>query len=61
MIIVLGGGIRREMAAAQLAQIHPSLPVIISSGSILVSTGFLLKKRESIGGELPLTFELWIR
>jgi len=35
MIIVLGGGIRREMAAAQLAQIHPSLPVVISSGSTL--------------------------
>jgi len=35
MIIMLGGGIRREMAAAQLAQIHPSLPVIISSGSTL--------------------------
>lgn len=35
MIIVLGGGIRREVAAAQLAQIHPHLPVIISSGSTL--------------------------
>ena len=35
MIIVLGGGIRREMAAAQLAQIHPPLPVVISSGSTL--------------------------
>ncbi len=34
-IVVLGGGIQREMFAAQVAQRHPQLPVLISSGSAL--------------------------
>lgn len=34
-IVVLGGGIKREMFAAQVAQRHPHLPVLISSGSAL--------------------------
>lgn len=34
-IVVLGGGIRREMLAARLAQHYPNLPIIISSGSPL--------------------------
>jgi uncharacterized SAM-binding protein YcdF (DUF218 family) len=33
VIVVLGGGIRREQLAARLAQDHPQLRVIISSGS----------------------------
>ena len=34
-IVVLGGGIRREMLAARLAQSYPNLPIIVSSGSPL--------------------------
>ncbi|PSB29490.1 YdcF family protein [Chlorogloea sp. CCALA 695] len=34
-IVVLGGGIRREILAAQLAQSYPNLPIIVSSGSSL--------------------------
>lgn len=34
-IVVLGGGIRREILAAQLAQYYPNMPIIISSGSSL--------------------------
>ena len=34
-IVVLGGGIRREMLAARLAKSYPNLPVIVSSGSSL--------------------------
>lgn len=34
-IVVLGGGIRREMLAAHLAQYYSDLPIIISSGSSL--------------------------
>ena len=34
-IVVLGGGIRREILAAQLAQFYPNLPIIVSSGSSL--------------------------
>ncbi len=32
-ILVLGGSIRREIYAAQLAQTHPNLPILISGGS----------------------------
>lgn len=34
-IVVLGGGIRREILAAQLAQYYPDMPIIVSSGSSL--------------------------
>lgn len=34
-IAVLGGGIRREMLAARLAQSYPNLPIVVSSGSPL--------------------------
>lgn len=34
-IVILGGGIRREILAAQLAQSYPELPIIVSSGSSL--------------------------
>lgn len=34
-IVVLGGGIRREMLAAHIAQYYSDLPIIISSGSSL--------------------------
>jgi hypothetical protein len=34
-IVVIGGGIHREIAAAQLAQTHSTLPVVVSSGSTL--------------------------
>ena len=34
-IVVLGGGIRREMLAAKFAKYYPDLPIIISSGSTL--------------------------
>ncbi len=34
-IVVLGGGIRREMLAARLAKSYPELPIIVSSGSPL--------------------------
>lgn len=34
-IVVLGGGIGREMLAARLAQYYPNLPIILSSGSPL--------------------------
>lgn len=34
-IVVLGGGMRREMQAAMLAQAYPDLPVLVSSGSTL--------------------------
>lgn len=34
-IVILGGGIRREILAAQLAQSYPNLPIIVSSGSSL--------------------------
>lgn len=34
-IVVLGGGMRREMQAATLARAYPDLPVLVSSGSTL--------------------------
>lgn len=34
-IVVIGGGIYREVVAAQLAQTYSSLPVVVSSGSTL--------------------------
>ncbi len=34
-IVILGGGIHREILAAQLAKYYPDMPIIVSSGSSL--------------------------
>lgn len=48
-IVVLGGGIRREMLAAKLAKSYPNLPILVSSGSSLPCLYRVFVEEQGVG------------